>query len=924
MTSDRSAGETAPTTHHLRGAFIKGNRASRYLDLLALVVLVSGVSLFHIRGLLPGRAFLPVDLARNNLPWRSSFPEPLQNPLISDPLFQFYPFLVNAVNTVRDGGSWPLWNPRILLGQPVVGDPLAQPFYPVFLALGLAVGPARGLTIGLWLHAILAAVLMYGFLRTVECRRHAAVAGAFTYALSGYMVTWFETTFWVSTLAWLPGVLWAFELATRRRSLSWAAIGGLVMTCAILGGQVSFAVTFVLLLGLYAMGRTLELVRRGDRKPGWPLVVATLVILVAALLSSVQTVPFSEFMSLSHRAFAGRLSDPLPMRQLITLIVPDFYGNPASTDSYWGWLNFSEGTIYAGLPALFFACLAPFCARRSYVVLLCLIAGVVSYFIVGGPGVQLLGQLPLLEQLSLHRSAFILPLLVSLLSAMALSQRRVSIAAVLLVACVLAAIVVSAMQLNLSQVRDHWTEVRGGIALAASLLSVTVCLLVLRGFSRVAFPWVDWGLVGLVLADLLLFGSQFNPVGPIAKLMPPRAVSEYLRTNVGLHRVVAYQRDHVLFGPNVLSTYGIAEASGYSSLVIARYRQMTLAGDPKVEYSWAGQNVNMVSFSHPSRRLLDLLGVSHVVSPVPLDDPGVRVELFADGCDGDSGEIAGSQAVGGTFVVRDTAINRLDLRFRVYSEGARQDALLIRMWRGAGRERLILEARQDAGELKNEQTLTLYFEPETEAPGVSYVWEVRAADGTSRTGVGLCTLSDGQPSASVYGVDWRQAFRGRVYVFERLAPMPRAYVVYGAEHIADDYEAVGRLLDEAFDLRNVAVVADPVPLPAQPEVTTSRAEIVEYRDTRVVVKGSAVQTGLLVLGDQYYPGWRAYVDGQPTNLVRVNHICRGVVLPAGEHEVVFEFAPASLRMGICLSLVGALALTAIIVLERVYRMPPWA
>ncbi|NIP22226.1 MAG: hypothetical protein GWO38_00050, partial [Phycisphaerae bacterium] len=161
---------------------------------MAVIILALGVSLFHARGLLPGQAFLPVDLANNILPWREATYQPLQNQLVSDPLYEFYPFLAYAVNTVKETKTWPLWNSAIYLGHPSFADPLAQTFYPVYLGLGLIFGAARGLAIGLWLHVILAAFLMYGFLRTLQCPPYASVVGAFAYALGGHLVTWFEAT----------------------------------------------------------------------------------------------------------------------------------------------------------------------------------------------------------------------------------------------------------------------------------------------------------------------------------------------------------------------------------------------------------------------------------------------------------------------------------------------------------------------------------------------------------------------------------------------------------------------------------------------------------------------------------------------------------------------------------------------------------
>jgi hypothetical protein len=49
--------------------------------------------------------------------------------------------------------------------------------------------------------------------------------------------------------------------------------------------------------------------------------------------------------------------------------------------------------------------------------------------------------------------------------------------------------------------------------------------------------------------------------------------------------------------------------------------------------------------------------------------------------------------------------------------------------------------------------------------------------------------------------------------------------------------------------------------------------------------------GFLVLSDQHYPGWKAYVDGRETEIYEVNGIQRGVVVPEGRHNVEFRYRP---------------------------------
>lgn len=57
-----------------------------------------------------------------------------------------------------------------------------------------------------------------------------------------------------------------------------------------------------------------------------------------------------------------------------------------------------------------------------------------------------------------------------------------------------------------------------------------------------------------------------------------------------------------------------------------------------------------------------------------------------------------------------------------------------------------------------------------------------------------------------------------------------------------------------------------------------------------------------MLSDTYYPGWEATVDGQSTPILRGDVLFRAIRLPAGEHDVVFHFDPASIRAGLAISI----------------------
>jgi uncharacterized membrane protein YfhO len=57
------------------------------------------------------------------------------------------------------------------------------------------------------------------------------------------------------------------------------------------------------------------------------------------------------------------------------------------------------------------------------------------------------------------------------------------------------------------------------------------------------------------------------------------------------------------------------------------------------------------------------------------------------------------------------------------------------------------------------------------------------------------------------------------------------------------------------------------------------------------------------------PGWRAWVDGDPSKVERANAIFVGTEVPAGRHRVEFRFLPVSALVGLSitgLSMIGLL------------------
>ena len=110
--------------------------------------------------------------------------------------------------------------------------------------------------------------------------------------------------------------------------------------------------------------------------------------------------------------------------------------------------------------------------------------------------------------------------------------------------------------------------------------------------------------------------------------------------------------------------------------------------------------------------------------------------------------------------------------------------------------------------------------------------------------------------------------------------------------------------DEASDIRvGRAQRASPM------NATAESCQIADYQPNRVLIDVRLARPGLVVLCDQYYPGWRATVESeeQPPHevpVLRTNRVMRGVWLPPGSHRLTYAYRPTTFYYGAILSGLG--------------------
>jgi hypothetical protein len=147
-----------------------------------------------------------------------------------------------------------------------------------------------------------------------------------------------------------------------------------------------------------------------------------------------------------------------------------------------------------------------------------------------------------------------------------------------------------------------------------------------------------------------------------------------------------------------------------------------------------------------------------------------------------------------------------------------------------------------------------------------------------------------------------------VFLYENALVMPRAFVVSGYRIAATPEDAKAVLLQDTFDPTREAIVPHAFDFQSVPTGLAGSATVRTYEPMKVEIEAAANVEGLLILSDTYYPGWRAFVNGEEKEIVKVNFCQRGVELAPGKSHVTFVFdsAPAKTGFGIT---VGALAVS---------------
>ena len=139
--------------------------------------------------------------------------------------------------------------------------------------------------------------------------------------------------------------------------------------------------------------------------------------------------------------------------------------------------------------------------------------------------------------------------------------------------------------------------------------------------------------------------------------------------------------------------------------------------------------------------------------------------------------------------------------------------------------------------------------------------------------------------------------------------LPRAMLVGNVQFETDSQKVLEIIADPYFDPLNTIVVEaednyDSTYNTPQgySDTSSDTVKLNYYSPNSLEWETHTEKPKFLFVGDTYYPGWQAYIDGKKTRIFRANYNFRAIHVPSGRHKVTFLFKPLSLKIGAGVSL----------------------
>lgn len=137
--------------------------------------------------------------------------------------------------------------------------------------------------------------------------------------------------------------------------------------------------------------------------------------------------------------------------------------------------------------------------------------------------------------------------------------------------------------------------------------------------------------------------------------------------------------------------------------------------------------------------------------------------------------------------------------------------------------------------------------------------------------------------------------------------MPRVWVVH-SNALLNPADVASEMKRAKFDFNKEVVMTESIPFKLSHTFDgEGKASISQYENNYIKANISSPENGIVVFSEVYFPAWKAYVNGQQSDLYKVNGNMRAVAVEKGESIVELKYQSERFSSGMWITIVTLLA-----------------
>ncbi len=537
---------------------------------------------------------------------------PVKNNAMPDVIDQIYPWKHFTIESIKQTGEIPFWNPNNFAGNPHVANFQTAAFTPLNILFFLfPFVDAWSLLI--LLQPLLAGLFTYVYLKELKVSSISALISSVTFMFCGFAVVWMAYGTLSYAALFLPLILFGFEKAYNTKNKKYLSLIPLGLALSFFSGHFQTSLYVALFTAAYLLFTVIT-----HRKVRIHF-LTTLAFITGIGISLLQILPTITFYQNSIRSGLVYSGGGIPWYYLITLIAPDFFGNPVTRNDWLG--SYAEWASFTGIIPLVLAIIALFAFKNRYVKFFLAAAVITLLFATDSPAHDLLvmSGLPIFSTSIPSRLIVLFSFSVAVLSGIGFDtlhelvrkqqKKKLLIVGAGLSLCLLS-IWVTLMIVPILPA-EYLKVAQKNLVLPTGLFFLMTGRIVYSLLRREKYMIVFTSILLLTLASLdsYRFASKWMPFDQKDLVFADVPVLEAMQKEIGFGRYYGN------LGTEVATYYNLPSIEGYDPLYVQRYGEF-------IRYSYDGtfrdaerSVVRLDRRGKYTDRVIDILGTTVIFHP---------------------------------------------------------------------------------------------------------------------------------------------------------------------------------------------------------------------------------------------------------------------------------------------------------------------